>query len=409
MRDGAQIHDANDRLAPLRSLFDLPPDKVYLDGISLGAMPRVACAAVQQVMLQQWAGDLIASWNKHDWIDLPRIVGEQIAPLVGAASGQVLCADTISVNLFKLLASALELRPGRSVILLAENDFPTDGYIAQGLAHMLGNDRCQLRRVPATKLEEALDGDTAVLLLSEVNYRSGERYSMRELTRAAHEAGALAIWNLAHSAGAMPVYLDACKADFAVGCGSKFFNGGPGAPGFLYVAERHQNVVQPLSGWFGHRHPFSFEERYRAGEGVQRFQAWTPPILSMAAMHAALRVFDGVNLDTLRSKSLALTDAFLDGLQSSGIAAEFRCLTPRDHTRRGSQVSLAHEQGWGISQALIERGVIVDFRAPDIVRFGFAPLYNRFADVATALSTLQSVLDERAYEDARYAACPAVT
>lgn len=402
--------DATDSLAPLRSLFALPADKIYLDGNSLGAMPRVVAAEVQQLLWREWSEELIASWNTHDWIRLPQLVGEAIAPLVGAAPGQVLCVDTISINLFKLLSAALALRPGRHVVLLAEHDFPTDGYVAQGLAQLLGKDRCVVRRVPAEALLSALDDSVAVLLLTEVNYRTGERFPMDEVTAAAHAAGALALWDLAHSAGAMDVDLDAAEADFAVGCGYKFFNGGPGAPGFLYVAARHQDGArQPLSGWLGHDDPFAFETDYRPAGSVNRFQAGTPPVISMVALRAALRVFDGVDLKALRAKSLGLTDLFLRGLEDEGLNTIFTCVTPREPSRRGSQVSLRHTQAWGVSQALIERGVIVDFRAPDIVRFGFAPLYNRYSEAMRAVAVLREVMESGAYLDARLATRPTVT
>jgi kynureninase len=401
--------DAADPLAALRSRFALPEEKVYLDGNSLGAMPRDVAVEVQAVLEKQWGEDLIASWNTHDWIRLPVLVGEQIAPLVGAAPGQLVCTDTISVNLFKLLAAALALRPGRRVILTAEGDFPSDSYVAQGLEELLGDTRCRLRRVPAEHLADALDDSVAVLMLTEVNYCTGERFDMRELTAAAHAAGALALWDLAHSAGAMPVRLDACAADFAVGCGYKFFNGGPGAPGFVYVAARHQEVRQPLSGWLGHGRPFAFVADYEAGTGVQRFQVGTPPILSLVALRAALRVFEAVDLGALREKSIALTERFLRLLAQRDLAAQFNCLTPRDPQRRGSQISLAHTQAWGLSQALIERGVIVDFRAPDILRFGFAPLYNRFVDVDRAVDTLAEILADGAHDDPRFDSRPTVT
>jgi len=403
--------DAEDELAHLRGRFLLSADTVYLDGNSLGALPRTVPEAVDELIRKQWGEDLIASWNTHDWIRLPQQVGEAIAPLVGAAPGQVLCVDTISVNLFKLLAAALEMQPGRRAILLAEGDFPTDGYVACGLARLLGEQRCVVRRVPVKQLDEALDDDVAVLLLTEVNYRSGERLSMHGLTAAAHDAGALAVWDLAHSAGAMPVTLDASGVDMAVGCGYKFFNGGPGAPGFLYIAERHQEAVQsPLAGWLGHRQPFAFEPDYASAPGVNRFQAGTPPVLSMVALRAALRVFDGVSLSGLRDKSLALTDHFVACLEDEGLLPEpFSCVTPRAPERRGSQISLRHREAWGVSQALIERGVIVDFRAPDIVRFGFAPLYNRFDDARRAAADLAAILNEDAHRDPRFAARPTVT
>jgi kynureninase len=403
--------DAEDGLAHLRERFLLPSDTVYLDGNSLGALPRAVPAAVDELIRRQWGEDLIASWNLHDWIRLPQQVGEAIAPLIGAAPGQVLCVDTISVNVFKLLAAALELRPGRPVILLAEGDFPTDGYVASGLARLLGEERCRLRRVPTERLADALDGDVAALLLTEVNYRSGERFDMRRLTAAAHEAGALAVWDLAHSAGAMPVSLDASGADMAVGCGYKFFNGGPGAPGFVYLAGRHQEAAQsPLAGWLGHRQPFAFEPEYASAPGVARFQAGTPPVLGMVALRAALEVFEDVSVADLRRKSLALTDHFLACLEHEALLPDvFELATPRSRERRGSQVSLRHPEAWGISQALIERRVIVDFRAPDIVRFGFAPLYNRFADARRTAVELADILRDKAHRDPRFADKPTVT
>jgi kynureninase len=402
--------DAADPLAPLRERFVLPSDRVYLDGNSLGAMPRAVPGAVQCLLEREWAAELIASWNTNDWIRLPQHVGERIAALVGAAPGQVLSVDSISVNLFKLLAAALSLRPGRGVILLAESDFPTDGYVAQGLASLLGEQRCTIRRLPAEQLATGIDDDVAVLLLTEVNYRTGERYDMAALTRAAHAAGALALWDLAHSAGAMPVHLDDCEVDLAVGCGYKFLNGGPGAPGFVYVAARHQDgLAQPISGWLGHRAPFDFDPDYRPAPGILRLQGGTPPVVSMVALRAALSAFDDVDLALVREKSLALGDFFLEGAQTLRDEWGIGCVTPRDHARRGSQVSLRHDEAWGLSQALIERGVIVDFRAPDILRLGFAPLYNGFADVARAIAVLRDVLASGAHLDPRFAERPVVT
>jgi kynureninase len=378
-------------------------DAVYLDGNSLGALPVAVPERVAATLREEWGRDLISSWNRHHWIDLPRRVGEKIAPLVGAAPGQVLCCDSISVNLFKLLAAALALRPGRRTVLLEAEEFPTDRYIADGLAALLGPGRCRVRAAPATALEGALDGDCAVLLLSEVNYRSGRRHDMARLTAAAHDAGALALWDLAHSAGAMPVALDASGADLAVGCGYKFLNGGPGAPAFVYVAARHQaEAAQPLCGWLGHRAPFAFEAGYEPAPDVGRFQAGTPPILSLRALDAALDVFAGVSLDALRAKSLALGDCFLAALGAFPGAGELTLLTPRTPAQRGSQLCLRHPEGYGVAQALIEAGVIVDFRAPDIVRFGFAPLYNRFADAVTAAVTLADILASGRYRDARF-------
>ncbi|WP_040363212.1 kynureninase [Congregibacter litoralis] len=402
--------DKEDPLAALRQQFHLPDDTVYLDGNSLGALPKGVSKAVADAVEKQWGEDLISSWNKNDWIRLPNLVGEAIAPFIGAASGQVLCCDSISVNLFKLLASALELQGERRVILALEEDFPTDAYIAQGIARLLGEARCELRRVAPDCLEDALDEDVAVLMLTEVNYRSGERYDMAVITRAAHAAGALVLWDLAHSAGVMPVELDRANVDFAVGCGYKYFNGGPGAPGFLYVNHRHQSDVrQPLSGWLGHRDPFAFAADYEAGSGVQRYQAGTPPVISMVALRAALEVLQLTDIARVRDKSLALTAFFMQGLASRGQLDALECLTPEEPERRGSQVSVRHEQAWGISQALIEAKVIVDFRAPDIVRFGFAPLYNSFADAERALDILAEVLADERYLHERFRHRPAVT
>lgn len=403
-------HDVNDPLARLRSLFVLPQDTVYLDGNSLGAMPLNVTVAVDNALQKQWGHDLIASWNAHSWFDLPVSVGERIALLIGAAPGQVLCVDSISVNLFKLLTTALALQPERKVMLCAAGDFPTDAYIAQGVAQLLGAERCELRRAPVDDLLNVLNDEVAVLILTHVNYRTGERYDMQRITEAAHAAGALVLWDLAHSAGAMPLALDDLNVDMAVGCGYKYFNGGPGSPAFLYVNQRHQNrSSQPLSGWLGHSDPFAFDADYRPGDGVRAFQAGTPAILSMTALNAALDVFDQTDLLAIRDKSIALTAFFMAGLETRGLLAQLECVTPGDPERRGSQVSLRHAEAWGISQALIDANVIVDFRAPDIVRFGFAPLYNSFSDAEQALDTLDVILRKQRFADPRFSIRPAVT
>ncbi|GHD27487.1 kynureninase [Parahalioglobus pacificus] len=395
--------DSADALAPLRAQFDLPAGVTYLDGNSLGALPRAVREALNQTVDTEWGSDLIASWNKHRWIDLPVTVGEAIAPLVGAAPGQLVCCDSISVNLFKLLATALALRPGRRVILSQGDNFPTDLYMAQGLESLLGQQRCELRTASSDGLLEALDSDVAVMMLTEVNFRTGEKHDMRALTQAAHDAGALVLWDLAHSAGAMPVALDACNVDMAVGCGYKFFNGGPGAPAFLYLAKRHQNAVQqPLTGWMGHRNGFEFSPQYTPGVGVSQYLGGTPGVLGMRALQAALSLFESVSMSAVRDKSLALTETFMARVAEQPSLVAFKCLTPVSPEQRGSQVSLAHPEAFAISQALIDRGIIVDFRAPDIVRFGFAPLYNRFADVAKAVSVLEDVMESRHYEDPKY-------
>ena len=395
--------DRSDPLAGCRSAFALPEGKVYLDGNSLGALPHVVATRVEHVVRSQWGEDLIASWNTNNWIDMPRTVGDKLAPIVGAAPGQVVCCDSISVNLFKLLATALQLNPSRRVILSEGGNFPTDLYMAEGLQSLLREERCELRTVDAGGLREALDDDVAVLMLTQVNFRTGEMHDMAELTRVAHEAGALVLWDLAHSAGVLPIHLDAVGADMAVGCGYKFLNGGPGAPAFLYLAQRHHDKVQqPLTGWMGHRRAFAFEPAYESAAGIEQYLSGTPSVIGMSALDAALSLFEGVDLQDIRDKSTALTEAFMQGVAGSPALSDFACLTPQAANQRGSQVSLAHESAYAISQALIARGIIVDFRAPNIVRFGFAPLYNSFSDVGRALDELEDIVESGEYRDAKY-------
>jgi len=402
-QDEAALLDNHDPLRAMRDAFALPSDRVYLDGNSLGALPRRAAKRVHEVVEQQWGRDLITSWNVHGWVNLPLSVGEKIAPLIGAAPGQVVCCDSISVNLFKLLATALGLRPSRRVVLTCAGDFPTDGYMAQGLQALLGAQRCEMRAVDVGELVDTLDETVAVLMMTEVDFRSGRRHDMQALTAAAHACGALVLWDLAHSAGAIPVKLDACNVDMAVGCGYKFLNGGPGAPAFVYLATRHHNqVAQPLSGWFGHAAPFAFDSAYRAAPGISAYQAGTPGVIGMQALDAALDLFAGLEPADLRRKSLALTGFFMEGVAAEPALASMQVLTPAEDARRGSQVSLRHPEAHAIAQCLIAEGIIVDFRDPDIVRFGFAPLYNSFTDAAIALHCLSRVLSTRAYADERY-------
>jgi kynureninase len=395
-----------DRLDPLahkRAAFALPPRKIYLDGNSLGALPRVVTARVQQTLQQQWGDDLIESWTRHDWINLPRAVGEKIAPLIGAAAGQVICADSISVNLFKLLAVALAQRPERGIILSAADNFPTDLYMAQGLAELGGGSSCRLVKVAEVEIVDALSEQVAVVLLSHVNFRSGRLLPMAELTAAAHRVGALVIWDLAHSAGAMPVRLDECAADFAVGCGYKYFNGGPGAPAFVYVAERHQNaVMQPLSGWMGHRAPFDFDPVYEPAPGMLQYLCGTPPILSMAALDAALDLFADVDMNDLRSKSVSLARLFIELVEQCELATVLRLFSPAEPESRGSQLAWSHPDAYGMVQALIARGVITDFREPDLLRVGFSPLYNSYADVHDAVENLRLVVSRAEHRDPRW-------
>lgn len=402
--------DRNDPLADKRGQFVLPDSLIYLDGNSLGALPVAAREKAADVVERQWGKDLIRSWNSNDWIDLPVTVGEKIAALLGAGPGQTICCDSISVNLFKLLATALKFRPGRHVVLTQEDNFPADLYIAQGLRDLCGPDSCEIKLAEEDDIETALDETVAVLMLTHVNYRSGRMHDMQALTRLAHDKGALVIWDLAHSAGALPLQLDDCDVDFAVGCGYKYLNGGPGAPAFIYAAKRHQDGIrQPLSGWMGHRSPFSFEQDYRPAPGMSQLLCGTPPIVSMATLDAALGVFEGVNMHVLREKSVGLSELFLQLVDSDDNLSGLELLSPRKSAERGSQLAFTHPAAFEICQALIDRGVIADFRAPDVVRFGFAPLYLRFRDVWDSVRILSDVVAKGAYRDAKYSRRQKVT
>jgi kynureninase len=407
-REDAAALDAADELAFLRDEFALPPGVVYLDGNSLGALPRAAAVRVRDVVEREWGEGLIRGWNTHGWIDLPARVAAVLAPLVGAAADEVAVADSTSVNLFKLLAGALRLRPGRSVILSEEENFPTDLYVAQGLSSLL--EGVTLRLVPRAGLAEALDASVAVLMLTHVDFRTGALHDMAEWTRAAHRAGAFALWDLAHSAGALPVDLAGCEADLAVGCGYKYLNGGPGAPAFAFVARRHQDAFEtPLTGWMGHAEPFAFDPRYRPAAGIARLLCGTPPILSLAALECGVETVARGGLARLRRKSMAMTDLFVRLVEQECPGAGLTLASPREAERRGSQVALRHPEGYAIVQALIARGVIADFRTPDVLRFGFAPAYLRFTDVWDAVAALRAVMERREWARPEAAARAKVT
>ncbi len=394
--------DAQDPLASVRQRFLLPDGLIYLDGNSLGALPSVAPSLLAHTIAHEWGERLIRSWNEAGWIDLPQRLGARIAPLIGAQPDEVIVADSTSVNLFKVLSAALRLNPHRRVILSEQDNFPTDLYIVQGLIALSG-ERYTLRLVTADALEHALDEDVALLLLTHVNYRTGAMHDMARLTRLAHARGALTIWDLAHSAGALPLALDADAVDFAVGCGYKYLNGGPGAPAFLFVAQRWQaDFRQPLTGWMGHAQPFAFAPDYQPTPGVAQALCGTPPILALRALEAGLATFDGVDMHLVREKSLALTDLFITLVESLCADFALELITPREPQRRGSQVSFRHPQAHAVVQALIARGVIGDFRAPDVMRFGFAPLYVRYRDVWDAAHALADVLRSRAWQDPRF-------
>jgi kynureninase len=400
--------DTADPLAGFRERFVLPPGVIYLDGNSLGALPRATADRVARVVTEEWGRDLISSWNTHDWIDLPQRIGDKIGRLIGAAPGQVVAADSTSVNLFKVLSAALALRPDRKVILSDRQNFPTDLYVAQGLIAHLGRGH-ELRVVAADEVEGVLGRDVAVLMLTQVDYRSGRLHDMTALTRAGHEAGALVIWDLAHSAGVLPVALDAFDADFAIGCGYKYLNGGPGAPAFLYVAHRLQaQARQPLTGWMGHAAPFSFDLDYRPADDIRAHLCGTPVVLGMAALEVGVDLALEADMRQVRAKSVALTESFLAAVEHH-CPGQFELASPREPERRGSQICLRHPEGYAIVQALIADGVIGDFRAPDILRFGMAPLYLRHAEMWEAAGRLARIMREGSWQEPRFRARARVT
>ena len=429
-RDDCRARDAEDRLAPLRPLFEVEAldaqGLIYLDGNSLGLLPRATAARVQEVIQGEWGHGLIRSWNTAGWITFSHRVGDKIAPLIGAGPGEVLVADSTSVNLYKALSAAIALvkadSPRRNRIVAEQADFPSDLYMADTLAREQG---FELALVEADHICAAMDDRTAVLLLTHVNYRTGRMHPMDDLTRAAHAAGALVIWDLSHSVGALPVDLKGggakeAAADFAVGCGYKYLNGGPGAPAFIWAhpsltarMDREQRR-QPLSGWLGHAAPFEFTSDYRPAPGIARFMCGTPPILSLTALDCGVDVFGAADavggVNALREKSIALTDLFIDLVEARCAGYGLTLVTPREPALRGSQVSFAHESaGYPIMQALIAREVIGDFRAPDILRFGFTPLYARFVDVWDAVHRLEVVLREESWREPRWSVRAAVT
>ncbi len=401
--------DHADPLAGFRDRFLLPEGVIYLDGNSLGPLPRATPARIAEVTAREWGDGLIRSWNDAGWIDLPLAVGDAIAPLIGAVQGSVAVADSTSVNLFKLLGVALALRPGRRTILTQAGNFPTDRYVAEGIAAFRAGGH-RVRAVPADALAEALDEDVAVLMATHVDYRTGAMLDMPVLTRAAHAAGALALWDLAHSAGAVPLDLAGCDADLAVGCGYKFLNGGPGAPSFLYVAPRlHAEVRFPIEGWLGHAAPFAFEPGFRPAGGIARAIVGTPPILSLAALAVGVALMAEAPAAALREKSLRLFDVFADCIAAHCAGLGLEVLTPADPARRGSQISLRHEAAYPVMQALIARGVIGDVRTPDILRFGLTPLTLRYVDVWHAVAALGDVLTSGAWRAPAFQARRTVT
>ena len=405
MIEQAKELDAADPLAPFRDRFHVPDGVIYLDGNSLGCLPKATRSAMSRAIEQEWGEGLIRSWNDAGWFEMGARVGAKIAPLIGAQPHEVIACDSTSVNIFKLIAAGLAMRPKRKVILSEPGNFPTDLYMIEGLERQGLAER---RLAPRERMAEALDGEVAVLMLTHAHYKTGELFDMKALTKAAHEAGALVLWDLSHSTGALPVDLVGVEADFAVGCGYKYLCGGPGAPAFAFVAERHHaHLSQPLTGWFGHARPFAFSDDYDAAPGIEQLQCGTSPVLGLTALEVGVDLIAEIGVERLHEKSQALSEFFLEALEAHGV--DLPLVSPADSAARGSQVSFRHEGAYAICQALIARGVIGDFRDPDILRLGFAPAYLRFCDMAEAARHLAEVLASEEWRHDAFAKRAAVT
>lgn len=393
--------------AVTRAQFHIPDAMTYLDGNSLGLLPKSAAERVRRTIQDEWGELVITGWNRANWMAMPRALGDRIARLIGAETGSVVVGDTLSIKVYQAVASALAMNPDRKVIVSDTGNFPTDLYMVEGLIDTLGCGH-ELRTVAPTDVLDALDDSVAVLMLTQVDYRTGRLHDMAALTRAAQERGIITVWDLAHTAGAIEVDLAGCNADFAVGCTYKYLNGGPGAPAFIYVAPRHIDDTRPaLSGWLGHDAPFAFELGYRAGTGIDRMRVGTPPVIQMAALEAAMDIWDDVDMSALRAKSIALTEVFIAGVEAA--CPDLKLASPRDPQQRGSQVSFHHPEGYAIMQALIAQGVVGDFRAPDIIRFGFTPLYTNEEDVYRAIDILAQIMADGTWDDPKFKTRSAVT
>ncbi len=401
--------DRDDPLAEVLSLFQMPESVIYLDGNSLGALPKAASLRIAEIVEKEWGDGLIRSWGDADWYTKPLELGDRIGQLTGAAPGQIAVTDSISVNLFKLVCAALEMRPGRRHLITEEGNFPSDIYVLQGIERFWPGVRVSLIGRDGT-LEDLLDDDVAAVLITGVDFRTGAAHNMQAMTERVQAAGALMIWDLAHSAGALPVALDAIGADMAVGCTYKYLNAGPGAPAFLYVARRHQAVARnPISGWFGHTDPFAFAVDYEPADDIRQFMAGTPPIVSFGGLEASLDIWKSVSMDDVRRKSMAMGDLFIDLVEALDPGFGFRLASPREADRRGSQVSFRHPEGLAIMRALIDRGVIGDFREPDILRFGFTPLTLSYEDVWNAVAVLKDIMERGTWRQMRQARGQEVT
>jgi kynureninase len=398
----ADYRDESDPLRSLRDSFDMPRDVLYLCGNSLGPMPVAAGQRGREVVEQQWARDLIRSWNVHDWFGLPERVGARIARLIGARAHEVIVADSTSINLFKAVHAALKLRPKRRAIVAETGNFPTDAYVLQGIARESAG-AVELRAVARERVSDAIDEETAVVVLTHAHFLTSELFDLEAVTRKAHSAGALVVWDLSHSVGAVPVELDAANADFAVGCTYKYLNGGPGSPAFIFAAERHHAAIDPgMFGWWGHQKPFELLEDYQPAAGMRRTLTGTASILALSVLDAALDVWDGLDIRDLRQKSIALSSAFIALVEQKCAGLGISLITPQDPARRGSHVALRHENGYAVMQALIARNVVGDFRAPDVIRFGIAPLYTRFRDVWNTVEILADVLGSGEWRKAEF-------
>lgn len=405
--------DAADPLASFRDRFVLPEGVIYLDGNSLGALPAATPAHMQRVITEEWGQGLIRSWNDAGWFTKPQTLGDRIAPLIGAEAGEVVIGDSTSSSIFQTAVAGIRLRPGRRVIVSERGSFPTDLYVLESVQEMLGGGEPLERRLihdDGPTLDDVLDDDVAIVILTHVDYRTGRLYDMAEVTQKVHAVGGIMIWDLCHSAGALPVDLNGVGADLAVGCTYKYINGGPGSPSFIWVAKRHQERARPaVTGWHGHARPFDFEVEYAPTEGIGRFRVGTPPLLSYAALEASLEIWADVDMSLLREKSLALTDLFISLIDERLAPWGVEVVTPREHERRGSQVAVRGADGYAVMQAIIARGVIGDFRAPDLMRFGFAPLYVTFVDVWDAIEIIEDVLSSEVWREPQYSRRSAVT
>jgi len=401
--------DAQDKLAYLREEFQLPELLINMDGNSLGALPKRTIQKMNTTIQEEWGNGLIRSWSEAGWFDAPQRIGDKIAPLIGAKKGEVLVADTTSINIFKALTAASSMNSNRTILLSEKDNFPTDLYLMQGISHFTKG-RIQTKIVEPAQLMDALTEDVAVLLLTQVNYKTAHIKDMKAITQAAHEKGILTIWDLSHSVGSIEVNLEAAKVDFAVGCGYKFLNGGPGAPAFIYVAQRHQqHAPNILSGWMGHQDPFAFSTDYTPANSINRFRCGTPVILGMAALESGVELFQKTSMFELRKKAIQLSELFIQLMEQECREFGFELVSPQIVEKRGGHVSYSHSEGHAIYQAIKRRGVISDFRTPSILRFGITSMYLRFIDIYKVVQTLKKVMETRAWDKAEYKVRAAIT